>query len=453
MSYRAISSYCFRAVAIAGGFALLALISGVEEVWSRTSAAEEASLFVALTHTGALRSCFATLALCLSVAGGGALFLHRRAPGVMLPLGLALVLLVALNLAALRSGAPDALRSATAFELALLAGVIAAVWLGSVDVVAVEVLAGWAGVALLGVVTSLAGPSVYHFAGHARWSAWFGNPNTYGCFAAVSLVAVAAHLSARRRDGRRLGGFDRLGVAVVGGASLAGVIFSYSRSAWLGCLLAFGLMFGGALVRAIRQLRHRLALAAVLLVAVIAGTQVPGVGGRMAATFQRDASVSNRLLTWWDGLGMAATQGWAGWGWAGWRSEFERHYFSGLASSSGSIGVNDFVTFAISFGFPATLAYLALVALLLRAAWGDPRARLFAAVVVAMLPTSFCNSVIFDRQIAVYWWWALAGAGVALARRGKTAATAGASAAASPPVATPLAGEIREAHAPCGCHG
>ena len=160
-------------------------------------------------------------------------------------------------------------------------------------VAAVSVGAVWTGAVATVQVLTDSGPESFQRGGLPRAYASFGDPNTYGAFAAGCLVALASSLMFDRSA------IGRLASAVVAAGCLfatVGLVLSQSRGALAATVVVVGtmaLLKINALARIPRAARVS-AAAAIVVMSLLAG---PKVAGRVAPA---DAPIETTTASWAD---------------------------------------------------------------------------------------------------------------------------------------------------------
>jgi O-antigen ligase len=129
-----------------------------------------------------------------------------------------------------------------------------------------------------------------------RVASVYGHPNNLGLFLGrVWPIAMALALPAWRAGTRRPR-LTALGLAAASAIMLAGLAVSFSRGAWIGALVAAGVLAFGHMGARVAQ-RRALTMAALVAVAAVA------VGGAALALRSEGDSANVRLLLWAESIG------------------------------------------------------------------------------------------------------------------------------------------------------
>lgn len=151
----------------------------------------------------------------------------------------------------------------------------------------------WTGIAAVIQVVGDSGPASFQRGGRPRAYATFGEPNTFGAFAAGCLVVLVASLLFSPANMRR-----RTTTVSVGGCALAAVGLGLSQSR--GAIAAAGLVLGGMLLLKfngqpqVNRTVRGIAVAAMVVVGMVMG---PPVARQVA---RGDAAVEVTSATWAD---------------------------------------------------------------------------------------------------------------------------------------------------------
>ncbi len=245
-----------------------------------------------------------------------------------------------------------------------------------------------------------------------RVNSVFYDPNVFGRYLALSLVALGAFL-AWARDAR-----GAAVAAAVAGVLLGALALSYSLTSMA------ALLVGLLVVAALRWgLRWALAGGAAILVCGATFLLVSGTGeSDLGSAKDFDTTTSGRVGLVKGGLELAEDRPIWGWGSGSFGAAFSRH----IERARTTVSHSEPITVAAEQGAIGLLVYVALVALalvvLLSGAGGSAGTAAAAAGFVAMLvhSLSYAGFVIDPAT------WALLGLGVALRRTRPAPASAGA---------------------------
>jgi len=235
-----------------------------------------------------------------------------------------------------------------------------------------------------------------------RVNSLFFDPNIYGRFLAVAMLALAAVLLWADRSRRAL--LAAVALAVLWG----GLVLTLSQS-------SFTALLAGLAVLAALRWRARLvaaagaALAAAALVLVLAAPTALGLEGDL-----NDAS-SGRFALVGGGVQLFAERPAQGWGSGGFRREYRR---AELASDERASAASHTipVTVAAEQGVGGLLLYLALMAVAFAALLRGARASLPRAAIAAAFTALVVHTLLYAAFLEDPLTWVLLGAGAALRR-------------------------------------
>lgn len=243
--------------------------------------------------------------------------------------------------------------------------------------------------AVLIVLGSLIHPAAsreFQYRGNTRWVGLWENPNHFGVLMAVGLVLNLGLLNHAWRGLRYFGHESyrsvqwgvRCAVVVWSFGSLAtgtGLIFSYSRGAWLGAVVGVGWLCWRKLHGAtepyprfrLRLVLFRRCVPMLTLLALSLGaigfwslrhTEVPLLRRGFTVGNPNDFSWRNRVATWPGTLELMARKPLTGWGWNRPVTLYEQGIQPVWLSESGAITQNDYCILGITLGVPALSAFL-----------------------------------------------------------------------------------------------
>ncbi|MDO8211810.1 O-antigen ligase [Conexibacter sp. CPCC 206217] len=253
-----------------------------------------------------------------------------------------------------------------------------------------------------------------------RTNSVFFDPNIYGRFLVVAMLAVAATMLHARRRELLIGG------SVVLAALWAGLVLTLSQSSLLALLV-------GLATLAVLQWGVRRTLLPVLVVVVVAGAAVLASPSTFGVDLDNlDASTSGRSGLVTSGGSLFVDRPLQGFG----SGAFEVEYRSSHGREGGDAAATSHtipITVASEQGIVGVLAYLALLAAafarLLRGAATTPQRAFVAAAFVALIVHTLLYAAFLEDPLT----WALLGIGTALAaqtvpvlRRRRAGASAGA---------------------------
>jgi O-antigen ligase len=255
--------------------------------------------------------------------------------------------------------------------------------------------------------------------GFARYEGTFSQPNPFAIYLTMLIVMGAAlfpHLNQKRK----------VGMAILLFLSIVCLYFTYTRSAWIACIVGlFAVAFIG---------RRRLLLGIMVAGIMFSVVAVPSVVGRFAdlgsstsAAGYSSNSLSWRFSYWGDVLPLAAKDPITGIG----------LNMSSYATSQQKEPHNDFLRAYVETGIIGTIAYLALLVSMVlvarhalrftkRQSWTYERSVAvgFASCVIAFVVISIVSNVI--TEVIVLWYYvAFAAAAYAVTRYRENAALQG----------------------------
>lgn len=196
-----------------------------------------------------------------------------------------------------------------------------------------------------------------------RWMGLWNNPNDYGMLMGAGLILAVGLLAPKckaERENRMLWFFF---LFIMSGMMMAGLLFSYSRGAWLGTCIGF--LY---LARAYGKLKWPYLLP-IIFVAIIVilvfwrGTSDTSPWYIKRLDFSR-ASVQHRISAWKAGFEIMWDYPF-GVGWNRAMGIYEKNY-SPLGNGAGAITTNDYLMLGTQLGFSGLLCFLAYVALCFR---------------------------------------------------------------------------------------
>ena len=221
---------------------------------------------------------------------------------------------------------------------------------------------------LLGVICLLAASACWQvdFQGHHyRWPRWKGlwdNPNLYGMLmgaGGVLAVGIIANEKFKIQKSKTILLFASAAAVTM----FIGLMFSYSRGAWLGAGL--GLLY---LVWRYGKLKWRFVLPAVIFATVVAlcfwGSTSDSAPWYVKRVDLGRPSAQNRATAWRAGLAMMRDHP-LGVGWNNAVNVYDEKY-SPPTGGAGAITTNDFLMLGAELGVAALLCFASYVALCLR---------------------------------------------------------------------------------------
>jgi O-antigen ligase len=245
------------------------------------------------------------------------------------------------------------------------------------------------------------------FHAYFRVNSFFFDPNVYGRFLAVVMLAVLGTMLyvAERR-------------VLVAGATVLAVLWG-SLVLTLSQSSLAALLFGMAVLAALRwSARWTLAtLGAVAVVAALAALIFPSaLGVNLSSAKTVNTATSGRVDLIGGGLGLFESRPLTGFGSASFTREYRRRHRAGGTGQAVSASHTIPVTVAAEQGVPGLLAYVALLIIatltLTRRAAGDPARTVVAAAFLALVLHTFTYADFLEDPLA----WVLLAAGAALAR-------------------------------------
>ncbi len=244
-------------------------------------------------------------------------------------------------------------------------------------------------IAVLLALASLAHPAAsqqFQYRGQARWVGLWENPNPFGVLMAVGFVlnlGLLIHTWRGQRHGGR--GSDQktpqdnrcsFVVWLIGSwVTSTGLLFSYSRGAWLGAALGLGWLGWRSLCNSTeppspprpRLLLFRRCAPALLLLALalcvatfwnLRHTESPLLRRVFTVGNPNDFSWRNRVATWPGTLEVMARKPLTGWGWNSPVAVYEHGHQPVWLSEVWAITLNDYFMLGMTLGVPALWAFL-----------------------------------------------------------------------------------------------
>jgi O-antigen ligase len=239
-------------------------------------------------------------------------------------------------------------------------------------------------IAVLLALASLAHPAAsqqFQYRGRTRWVGLWENPNLFGVLMAVGFIlnlGLLIHTWMGQRHGGRGSNQQTpqsvpcsFAVWLLGSlATGTGLLFSYSRGAWLGAAMGACWLCWRVLCCATgpsAPLRPRLllfrrcvpALALLTLALCVAAfwnlrhTEIPLLRRLFTVGNPNDFSWRNRVASWPGALEVMARQPLTGWGWNRPLSIYEYGNKPTWLSEGGAISLNDYLMIGMTLGVPA----------------------------------------------------------------------------------------------------
>lgn len=255
--------------------------------------------------------------------------------------------------------------------------------------------------ALLASVPILAPSSGYFgYRGNSRWSGPWGNPNIAGLLMGVGLVLVLG-LALERwharvyapsfRGGllrfRLIGKMHCLPYLLVSVCPVYGLLFSYSRGAWLATACALAYLLWQAFVGHAEKVRrssnpaqyglanekeifpfrwfdkNKVALAVILSALVVLTVEEFWhvderiVHRAVSVANANDFSWRNRMDAWIGAMQIIGAHPWFGSGWGQMEQFYQYYYLSPKSTESAAIEMNDFLAIGATLGAPALFCF------------------------------------------------------------------------------------------------
>lgn len=228
-------------------------------------------------------------------------------------------------------------------------------------------------------------------------STWY-DPNFLAGFFAFAILVFAALLGDKTPD-RRL-------ALVVVSVGLLALVLTFSRSGYAGFVIGFGVL-------ALLRTRHFIALGAlaVLLVFLL----VPRVQERVIGIRSVDETAQLRIKSWENALTVVRDYPWLGVGYNSYRYVQVRYGFLDDPAEHAAGGSDSsFLTLGVTTGVVGMVAYLVLLAAMLKAAWDtarravDPTLRaagygVLAGLIALIVHGQFVNGLLYPHLMETHW--------------------------------------------------
>ncbi len=289
-------------------------------------------------------------------------------------------------------------------------------------------------IAVLLALASLVHPAAsreFQDRGQTRWVGLWENPNNFGALMAMGIVLATGLLIAslaacwgktRSTTAFRIRFLPQLSAAVwlaCFASCATGLLFSYSRGAWLGAALGLGLLGWRSLCSVtepsspprLRLLLFRRCAPALVLLALSLGviafwslrhTEIPLLRRVFTVGNINDFSWRNRVATWPGALQVIARKPIAGWGWNRPVAVFDHGHQPAWLSESAAITLNDYFMIGMTLGVPTLLAFLLWIRLVWQPADfpSSPASLPHAALLPLLLSFGF-DGGLFNLALAV----------------------------------------------------
>ncbi len=228
-------------------------------------------------------------------------------------------------------------------------------------------------------------------------STWY-DPNFLAGFFAFAILVFAALLGDKTPD-RRL-------ALVVVGIGLLALVLTFSRSGYAGFVIGFGVL-------ALLRTRHFIAIGALAVLLVF--LFVPRVQERVIGIRSVDETAQLRIKSWENALTVVRDYPWLGVGYNTYRYVQVRYGFLDDPAEHAAGGSDSsFLTLGVTTGVIGMVAYLFLLAAMLKAAWDtarravDPTLRaasygVLAGLVALIVHGQFVNGLLYPHLMETQW--------------------------------------------------
>jgi hypothetical protein len=222
---------------------------------------------------------------------------------------------------------------------------------------------------LLALVLMLAFASCWHleipgnFYNGPRWMGLWNNPNDYGMLMGVGLLLAIGLLAGRKKTERRLQKSVAVIQFIAAGMMAVGLLFSYSRGAWLGAAL------GSFYLAKVCRMRAWRFLLLTMFVAALVIWSSWGTGDSASWRIKRldlsRASVTHRLEAWRAGFQIMLDHPF-GVGWDNTVEIYRKNYSPPSPNAELAITTNDYLMLGTQLGWPALICFLTYLILCFR---------------------------------------------------------------------------------------
>lgn len=232
--------------------------------------------------------------------------------------------------------------------------------------------------------------SNFQYFGNVRWVGLWYNPNLYGSLMAVGLILGVGYV-AFDTTRTSLSQMSRFLCTMSSFFCFLGLLFSYSRGAWLGSILGLSYVCLSKLVlmaatsgrdsnkARISKRIIRIAPYCVLLflALVIIGfwhfrfTEFPLVRRVFSIANPLDFSWRNRIYTWVGAIEMIANRPMTGFGWVSSEQIFFDDFNNWELSDASAFRLNDFLCLGASYGLPVVFFFAVSIVLVIRKPCAD----------------------------------------------------------------------------------
>jgi hypothetical protein len=196
-----------------------------------------------------------------------------------------------------------------------------------------------------------------------RWMGLWNNPNDYGMLMSVGVVLAAGLLAGSQKSEVRSQKLLSVALFIAAGLMAIGLLFSYSRGAWLGTVV--GLLY---LTKSCGRFKWQFVLPGIFIAATMVwffwnatSDSSPWYVKRMDLS---RPSVQHRIAAWKAGFKIMRDHPF-GVGWNKAVEMYEKNY-SPPEDGASAITTNDYLMIGTQLGIPALLCFVAYVALCFR---------------------------------------------------------------------------------------
>jgi len=240
--------------------------------------------------------------------------------------------------------------------------------------------------------------NVYH---GPRWMGIWNNPNTYGMLMGVGLLLAIELFTKKQKEGFRINKLLPVALLVSGGLTAAGLIFSYSRGAWLGAVV--GMLY---LAKAHGKFKWFFILPGILIVAAVVyffwGATADDAPWYLKRADLSRPSAQHRVAAWKAGFEIMRDHPFG----VGWNKAVDIYKKSYLPPENGATAIttNDYLMMGTQLGLPALFCFIAYIYSKFKPNAADSLQVACRAGAVVLLVAFWFDGGLFDLPTATVFW-------------------------------------------------